>query len=139
MTHAGGQVHRPGRERAPATRPHPMALGFSSGRPDRVECALVERKQPAGCDLPVDDVVQADGGPAMVHVADRGEPVGQRGDPVSVADEDIASLHLKCVTGEVSSSSEVVENLLETTVGPGDAVVAGDGPGDVRSKEPLES
>src|SRR6266550_330004 len=96
------------------------AIRGSDG-PDRVERALVERKQPAGCDLPVGDVVQAHRGPAMVDVADRGQPVGERGDSVSVADENISSLHLKRVIGEVSSSSEVAEHLLDTTVISGDA------------------
>src|SRR2546429_284934 len=71
----------------------------------------------------------------MFHTTDRGEPVSERGKSVSVADENISSGHLKRVTGEVSSSSEVPEHLLETTVGPSDAIVAGDGPGDVRSEE----
>ena len=34
--------------------------------------------------------------------------------------------------------SEVVEHLVETTVVPGDAIMAGDGPGDLRSEEPLK-
>jgi hypothetical protein len=60
----------------------------------------------------------------MGDVADRGEPVGERGDSVSVTDENVSSLHLKRVIGEVASSSEVVQDLLETTVGAGDATVA---------------
>jgi len=35
----------------------------------------------------------------MVDVADRGEAVGERGDPVSVADENVSPLYLKCVIG----------------------------------------
>jgi hypothetical protein len=87
---------------------------------------LIEREQPARCDLLVDDVVQADGRPAMVDVADRGESVGKRGESVSVADENVSSLQLKRVIGEVSSLPEVVEYLPETAVGPGDAIVARD-------------
>ena len=73
----------------------------------------------------------------MIDTTDRGEPVSERGKSVSVADENISSGHLKRVTGEVSSSSEVAEHLLETTVGPGDRIVAGDGPRDVGSEEEL--
>jgi hypothetical protein len=61
----------------------------------------------------------------MVDIANRGEPVGKRGDSVSVADENVSSLHLKRVIGELSSSSEVAEHLLETTVIAGNAIVAG--------------
>jgi hypothetical protein len=75
----------------------------------------------------------------MVDTADGGEPVGERGEPVSVADENVSSLHLKRVIGQLSSSSEVAEHLLEATVGPGDAIVAGYGPGDVRSEELLKA
>ena len=71
----------------------------------------------------------------MVDVADRGKPVGERGDSVSVADENVSPRHLERVIGELSSLPEVVEHLLEITVGPGDAIVAGNGPGDVRSQE----
>src|SRR4030095_690150 len=111
-----------------------------SGGPDRVKRALVKRKQPAGCDLPVDDLVQSHGGPAIVDTADRGEPVGERGEVISVADENVSSLHLKRVVGQLSSSSEVAdEHLLEATVGPGDAIVAGYGPHDVRSEELLKA
>jgi len=74
----------------------------------------------------------------MVDIANRGEPVGKRGDSVSVADENVSSLHLKRVIGELSSSSEVAEHLLETTVIAGNAIVARDGPRDVRSEELLE-
>ena len=74
----------------------------------------------------------------MVDVADRGEPVGKRGDSISIADENVSSLHLKRVIGKVSSASEVAEHLVEATVGPRDAIVAGDGPRDVRSEELLE-
>jgi hypothetical protein len=74
----------------------------------------------------------------MVDTTDRGEPVGKRGESVSVADQNISSRHLKGVTGEVSSSSEVAEHLLETAVSPGNAIVARDGPRDVRSEELLK-
>ena len=74
----------------------------------------------------------------MVDVADRGEAIGERGDPVSVANENISPVHLKRAIGEVSSSSEVAEHVLESTVGPGDAIVARDSPHDVGSKELLE-
>ena len=74
----------------------------------------------------------------MVDIADRGEPVGERSDSISVADENVSSLHLKRVIREVSSSSEVAEHLLETTVIPGDAIVAGNVPRDVRREELLE-
>jgi hypothetical protein len=74
----------------------------------------------------------------MVDVADRGESVSESRDSVSVANEDVSSLHLKGAIGEVSPSPEVVEHLLETTVGPRDAIVAGDGPRDVRGEELLE-
>ena len=47
--------------------------------------------------LPLDDVAQAHGGPAMVDIADRGEPVGERGESVSVADENVSSLDRKSV------------------------------------------
>jgi hypothetical protein len=109
-----------------------------SAVPDGVERALIERKQPAGCDLPIADVVQTHSGPAMVDAANRGEPFGERGESVAVADQNVQSLHLKRVVGEISSSSEVAEHLLETTVGPRDAIVTGDGPRDVRSQELLE-
>ena len=52
--------------------------------------------------------------------------------------KNVSSFHLKRVSGEVSSSSEVTEHLFETTVRPGDAIVAGDDPGDVRSEELLK-
>ena len=74
----------------------------------------------------------------MVDTADRGEPVGKRGESVSVADENVSSLHLKRVIGEISSPSEVAEHRLDTTVVPGNAIVAGDGPRDVRSEELLK-
>ena len=74
----------------------------------------------------------------MVDAADRGEAVGERGNPVSVADENVSLLHLKCVIGEVSSSPEVAGRLLETAVGPGDAIVSRDGPCDVGGEELLE-
>jgi len=74
----------------------------------------------------------------MFAPANRGEAVRQGGDSVSVADEHVLPLDLKRAIGEVSSGLEVVEHLLESTVGPGDAVLAGDGPGDVRSQELLE-
>ena len=74
----------------------------------------------------------------MVGVAYRGEAVGERGDSVSVADENVSSLELKRVIGEVSSPSEVVQDLLETTIGPGDSIFARDGPRDVRSEELVE-
>src|SRR5215216_6187430 len=83
-----------------------------SGGPDGVKPALVKRKQPTGCDLAVDDLVQAHGGPAMVDAADRRKPVGKRGEPISVPNENFSSLHLERAIGEVSSSSEVVEYLL---------------------------
>jgi hypothetical protein len=85
----------------------------------------VQRKQPARCDLPVDDLVEPHGRPATVNVADRGEPVGERSEAVSVADEKVSSLHLERPIGAVSSSSKVIEHLLETPVGAGDAIVAG--------------
>jgi hypothetical protein len=74
----------------------------------------------------------------MVNAADCREPVGERGESVSVADENVSPLHLKRAIGEVSSSSEVAEHLLETTVVPGDAIVAGDGPRDGRSEDLLK-
>jgi hypothetical protein len=40
----------------------------------------------------------------MVDIGDPGEPVGKRGESVSVADEHVSSLHLKRVIGEVSSA-----------------------------------
>jgi hypothetical protein len=61
----------------------------------------------------------------MGDIAVRGEPVGERGESVAIADENVSSLHPKRATGEVSSSSEVAEHLLETAVSPGDAIVAG--------------
>ena len=57
----------------------------------------------------------------------------------TTADENVSSLHLKRVIGQLSSSSEVAEQLLEATVGPGDAIVAGYGPHDVRSEELLKA
>jgi len=74
----------------------------------------------------------------MVDTTHRGAPVGERGHSASVANENISSLHPKRVSGEVSSSSEVVEHLLESTVSPGDATVAGDHPRDVGREELLE-
>jgi hypothetical protein len=71
----------------------------------------------------------------MGDIADRGEPVGECGESVAVANENISSLYPKRATGEVSSSSEVAEHLLEAAVGPGDAIAAGDGPRDVRSSK----
>jgi hypothetical protein len=65
--------------------------------------------------------------------------VGERGDLVPVADENVSSRHLKRVIGEVSSSPEVVEHLLETAVGPGDAIVSRDGPCDVGGEELLRA
>ena len=74
----------------------------------------------------------------MVDSANRGEPVGKRGESVTVADENVSSLHLEGVIGELSSPPEVAEHLLEAAVGPGDAVLAGDGPGDARGEELLD-
>src|SRR5258707_4901517 len=135
---------RPGCGRPAGARPacgtsrRRPASGPGSDGPDGVNCVLVEREQPARCDVLIDDVIQAHGGPAMVDVADRGEPVGERGDPVSVADENVSPLDLERVIGEVSPSPEVLEHLLETAVGPGDAIVSRDGPCDVRSEELLK-
>ena len=40
----------------------------------------------------------------MIDIADRGGPVGERGEKsVSVADENVPPLHLKRAIGEVSS------------------------------------
>jgi hypothetical protein len=46
---------------------------------------LVEREQPARRDPLIDDAIEAHGGPAMADVADRGEAVGERRDPVCFA------------------------------------------------------
>jgi len=64
---------------------------------------LVKRKQPTGCDLAVDDLVHAHGGPAVVDAADRRKPVGKRGEPISVPNENFSSLRLERAIGEVSS------------------------------------
>ena len=74
----------------------------------------------------------------MVDVADRDEAVDERGESVSFADENVSSRDLKRALGNVSSSSEVVEHLLQTAVGSGDAILAGDGPRDARSEQLLE-
>jgi hypothetical protein len=74
----------------------------------------------------------------MVDIADRGEPVGERGYSISVANQDVSSNHLERAIREVSSTSEVVEHLLETPVSPCDGIVSGNGPGDVRSEKLLE-
>ena len=66
----------------------------------------------------------------MLDAADRREPVGKRGDSVALADEHVSPLHPEGAIGDVSSSSEVAEHLLETAVGPGYLIVAGDRPGD---------
>ena len=49
--------------------------------------------------------------------------------------EDVASLHAERATGEVTSSCEVSEHFLEPAVGPRDAIVAGNGPGDAGSQQ----
>ena len=64
----------------------------------------------------------------MVDAVDRREPVGKRGKSLSVPNENFSSLHLERAIGEVSSSSEIVEYLLETAVAPGNAIIAGHGP-----------
>jgi hypothetical protein len=58
---------------------------------------------------------------------------------ISVADENVSSRHLKRTIGEVASAPEIVEQLLETAVVPGDAIFARDGPRDLRRKESQES
>lgn len=80
---------------------------LASGSPNGVERVLAGREQPARCEVLIDDVLQARGGPAMADVAARGEAVGESGEPVSVAGENVSPCHLKRVIGEVSSSSEV--------------------------------
>ncbi len=77
-----------------------LASDRLSDAPDGVKRGLVEREQPARCDPLIDDVIQADGGPAMLDAADRGQAVNERGDSVSVADQDVSSPHLKGLIGE---------------------------------------
>ena len=91
---------------------------------------LVSASDPA-----VDDVVQANGRPAVLGAADRGDPVGQRGQPVPVADQDVASLQPEGAVGEVAPSPEVVEDLVEPAVGPRDGAAARDGPGDAGGED----
>ena len=82
---------------------------------------------------------RSDGGPATFDAADDGDAVDERGDPVTVADEHVVSVQLERAIGKFSPPSEVVEHLLQTPVGPGDTVVAGNGPGDGRSQDLEES
>lgn len=52
-------------------------------RPDRVECGLVEREKPAGCDVvEVVDLIEPDGRPFVLAAVDRGGAVGQCCDSV---------------------------------------------------------
>ena len=74
----------------------------------------------------------------MGRPADRGRPIGERCDPIPVADEDVSSAHLKRAGSKISSTPEVIEDLIVTTVGTGDAVGTGHRPGDVRSEELFE-
>ena len=74
----------------------------------------------------------------MLDLANRRKAVAERSDSVAVADENVTSLDLECLIGELPPPSEVSEYFPVAPVGPGDAVVAGHGPGDVRSEEPLE-
>jgi len=67
----------------------------------------------------------------VLSAADGGYAVGQGGDLKPRADEHVAPDHLEGLVGEVSSPSEIPEDFLEAAVGPGDAVVAWDRPGDV--------
>src|SRR5258708_19622204 len=135
---------RPGCGRPAGARPacgtsrRRPASGPGSDGPDGVKCVLVEREQPARCDVLIDDVIQAHGGPAMVDVADRGEAIGERGDPVSVANENVSPLHLKRAIGEVSSSSEVAEHVLEPTVCPADPIVPRARPPPIATDELLD-
>jgi len=49
----------------------------------------------------------------MGDTTDRGEPVGKRCESVPHAYKNVSSLHPKRSTGEVSSPSEVAEDLLD--------------------------
>lgn len=95
-----------------------------SGSPDGVECLLIQWQRPAGCDALTGQVVEAHGGPPVGDVADRGDTVGEGGDPASGTGEDVAALLLERAAGEVSAPLEVAEDLRNAVVGPGDAVGA---------------
>ena len=99
--------------------------------PDRVECLLVQGKEPAGGDPLPRQVVQADRGPAMLDAADRGDAVVERGHPVPITHQNVSSFDLERAVGEVSPPFEVTEHLGQTPIGSGDAIAARNDPGDV--------
>lgn len=74
----------------------------------------------------------------MLHLADRGDPIAERGDSVACADENVPPNDLKRSVGEVATSSEVVQHFANASINSCNAIVARDRPGDVRSQELLQ-
>jgi len=67
----------------------------------------------------------------VVLAGDRGSSVGERCEPLRVADEDVASVYPKGPVGEVSPLSEVGKDLVQAAVGAGDGAGARHCPHDV--------
>ena len=61
--------------------------------PDPVELRWVERKKPAGHDSLVADAVEPDRPPVMLGAGDRGRPVGQNGEVIALAGQEIERVH----------------------------------------------
>ena len=94
-----------------------------------IEFSLVEGQQPACRDSSlVDRVVDADRRPAALPACDRGRTVGQSGQTVTVADEDVSAMHLKGSVGEFATTPEVVEDRVDPVVAACDVVLAGHDP-----------
>ena len=74
----------------------------------------------------------------MLRLADRGDPIAERGDSVARADESVPPNDSKRSVGEVATLSEVVQHLANASINSCDAVVARDGPCDVRSEELMQ-
>ena len=74
----------------------------------------------------------------MLHLSDRGDAIAERGDSVARTDENVPPNDLERSVGEVATSSEVVQHLANASISSCDAVVARDGPCDVRSQELMQ-
>ena len=63
--------------------------------------------------------------PAVLLAGDRRRAVGERGDAVTVANEQVAGVHPEAPRGELASAGEVLEHRVDALVGAGDGVASG--------------
>ncbi len=110
--------------------------GRASAGPNRVERSLIERKQPARSYPEIfSDFVQPDGGPRVLPVADARGPISQRSDLRALSCQDIMAMHPEGACGSVTTSDEVVEDLIHSAIGTRDWTRARHSPCDARVKQ----